>query len=196
MLIGVDGHRRATAHALVQRGRVGPCAVILYRAREYARCLFSNASSHAIRTASGECALFSEQRKWHRSCRITVRDSNPTQVLPKQRTDGGSLVLTTAGPIRQRAATADAPRGDSFDSLGVGTLTLPPQPRLVQDDGRFAFRLNCSSSSDLPNTAIVIDAGSHFTIVGLYRRAVTCFVTQPAGTTQLHGVLSTLVVVL
>jgi hypothetical protein len=69
----------------------------------------------------------------------------------------GSHVFLTAGPIRQRAATADAPRGDSLRlALGVGTLTLPPQARLVQDDGRFAFRLNCSSSSGLRNTAIVM----------------------------------------
>ena len=56
-------------------------------------------------------------------------------------TDGGSLVLITAGPIRQRAATADAPRGDYFRlALGVGTPTLPPvMPTFVQDDGRFRF---------------------------------------------------------
>ena len=35
--------------------------------------------------------------------------------------------FSSAGPIRQRAATADAPRGDSPRlALGVGTPTLPP----------------------------------------------------------------------
>ena len=44
-----------------------------------------------------------------------------------ERTGGGSLVLLTAGPIRQRAATADAPRGaHSRLALGVGSPTLPP----------------------------------------------------------------------
>ena len=31
------------------------------------------------------------------------------------------------------------PRGDSFDPLGVGTLTLPPASPPTQDDGRFRF---------------------------------------------------------
>ena len=58
-----------------------------------------------------------------------------------ERTGGGSLVLLTAGPIRQRAATADAPRGAySRLALGVGSPTLPPvMPTFVQDDGRLRF---------------------------------------------------------
>ncbi len=58
-----------------------------------------------------------------------------------QRRDSGSQVLLTAGPIRQRAATADAPRGDYLRlAPGVGTLTPPPvMPTFVQDDGRFRF---------------------------------------------------------
>ncbi len=57
------------------------------------------------------------------------------------RRDSGSQVLLTAGLIRQRAATADAPRGDSPRlALGVGTPTLPPvMPTFVQDDGRLRF---------------------------------------------------------
>jgi hypothetical protein len=40
--------------------------------------------------------------------------------------DGGSQVLITAGRFRQRAATADAPRGDYLRlAPGVPTLTLP-----------------------------------------------------------------------
>ena len=56
-------------------------------------------------------------------------------------TGGGSLVLITAGPIRHRAATADASRGDYLRlALGVGTPTLPPLiPTFVQDDGRLRF---------------------------------------------------------
>jgi hypothetical protein len=55
-----------------------------------------------------------------------------------QTRDGGSQVLI-AGFIRQRAATADAPRGDYLRlALSVGTLTPPPlMPTFVQDDGRF-----------------------------------------------------------
>ena len=58
-----------------------------------------------------------------------------------QRRDSGSQVLLTAGPIRQRAATADAPRGDYLRlAPGVGTPTLLPiMPAFVQDDGRFRF---------------------------------------------------------
>jgi hypothetical protein len=65
-----------------------------------------------------------------------------------ERTGGGSLVLLTAGPIRQRAATADAPRGaHSRLALGVGSPTLPPScpPSFRTMDG-FASRRNCSSS--------------------------------------------------
>lgn len=44
-----------------------------------------------------------------------------------QRGDSGSQVLLTAGPIRQRAATADTPRSGYLRlALGVDTLTLPP----------------------------------------------------------------------
>jgi len=57
------------------------------------------------------------------------------------RRDSGSQILLTAGPIRQRAATADARSCDSPRlAPGVGTLTLPPtMPTFVQDDGRFCF---------------------------------------------------------
>ena len=57
------------------------------------------------------------------------------------RRDSGSQVLLTAGPIRQRAATADAPHGGYLRlALGVGPPTLPPViPTFVQDDGRFRF---------------------------------------------------------
>jgi hypothetical protein len=56
-----------------------------------------------------------------------------------QTRDGGSQVPFTAGPFRQRAATADAPRGDYLRlAPGVGTLTLAPlMPTFVQDDERF-----------------------------------------------------------
>jgi hypothetical protein len=49
--------------------------------------------------------------------------------------------MTLLDNIRQRAATADAPRGDSIRlALGVGTPTLPPvHTHLLQDDGRFRF---------------------------------------------------------
>ena len=58
-----------------------------------------------------------------------------------ERTGGGSLVLLTAGPIRQRAATARAPRSGYLRlAPGVGPPTLPPvMPTFVQDDGRFRF---------------------------------------------------------
>lgn len=57
-----------------------------------------------------------------------------------QSRDSGSQVLLTAGPIRQRAATADAPRGYLRLAPGVGAPTLPPvMPTYVQDDGQFRF---------------------------------------------------------
>jgi hypothetical protein len=67
------------------------------------------------------------------------RDSNPIHNSENRRTDGGSRVLITAGPIRQRSATAGAPRGDYLRlAPGVPTLTPPPlMPTFVQDDERF-----------------------------------------------------------
>ena len=57
------------------------------------------------------------------------------------RPERASQILLTAGPIRQRAATADAPRGAySRLALGVGSPTLPPlMPSFVQDDGPLRF---------------------------------------------------------
>jgi hypothetical protein len=57
------------------------------------------------------------------------------------RPERASQILLTAGPIRQRAATADAPRGAySRPALGVGSPTLPPlMPSFVQDDGPLRF---------------------------------------------------------
>ena len=57
-----------------------------------------------------------------------------------ERTDAGSLVLLTAGPIAN-ARPRPTRCGDHFrPALGVGTPTLPPiMPTFVQDDGRFRF---------------------------------------------------------
>ena len=70
-----------------------------------------------------------------------VRAWNRIQFSRTQRRDSGSQVLLIARPIRQRAGTADAPRGGYLRlALGVGTLTLPPvMPTFTQDDGRFCF---------------------------------------------------------
>jgi hypothetical protein len=49
--------------------------------------------------------------------------------------------LSPPGPIRQRAATADAPRGDYSRLVsGVGPADAPAgHPHLRQDDGRLRF---------------------------------------------------------
>jgi hypothetical protein len=87
-----------------------------------------------------ECTLiFGHEGRWHASCCFQGVTRIRSKSRETRRTDGGSLVLITAGPIRQRAATADAPRGDYLRlAPGVATLTLPPlMPTFVQDDERF-----------------------------------------------------------
>ena len=66
-----------------------------------------------------------------------------------ERTGGGSLVLLTAGPIRQRAATADAPRGAySRLALRAGSPTLPPHAHLRS--GRWTVSLLGGTVHRLP----------------------------------------------
>ena len=58
-----------------------------------------------------------------------------------QRRDGGSQVLLAAGPIRRRAATADASRERLPLTRSRRRLADAPafMPTFVQDDGRFRF---------------------------------------------------------
>jgi len=57
-----------------------------------------------------------------------------------ERTRRGSKVLLTAGPIRPRAATADALRRPLLTRCRRRHADAPAaMPHLVQDDGRFRF---------------------------------------------------------
>jgi hypothetical protein len=62
-----------------------------------------------------------------------------TELVKHRQADRDSHVFITAGLLRHRAATADAPRSDAIRlAPGVQTLALPPLiPTFVQDDGRF-----------------------------------------------------------
>jgi serine protease Do len=90
------------------------------------------------RTASFSPRSFSQPRWWHSSCFFQLRDSNAIRISEYAEKDGRSLALITAGPIRQRAATADASHGYCLRlAHGVGAPTSPPlMPAFVQDDGR------------------------------------------------------------
>jgi hypothetical protein len=61
------------------------------------------------------------------------------KLVKRRQANRDSQVFIIAGPLRHRAATADAPRGDAIRlAPGVRTLTLLPLiPTFVQDDGRF-----------------------------------------------------------
>jgi hypothetical protein len=60
--------------------------------------------------------------EWHASCDFQEHDSNRSNSRDTQRTDSRVLLPRVSfANVRPRPH-----RGDSFDPLGVGTLTLPP----------------------------------------------------------------------